>query len=238
MDKISVIIPTYNRFKFLLNSIKSIKEQKYSNIEIIVINDNSNEKEYYTYDFKDIIIIHLDINNCSRKIHNYPCVGYVRNIGIDKATGKYIAFCDDDDIWLPNKLEKQIKILNENKEYKMCCSDGLIGSGIYNSKFNYKKYNAEHYYNNLKSKYTTTTYFDNGFPLIFTLDFLKIHNCIITSSVIVERSILNKVNNMPFNRRGQDYQCWLKILEHTNCIYLKNDVLFYYDCNHGEGSNH
>ena len=37
----------------------------------------------YTYDFKDIIIIHLDINNCSRKIHNYPCVGYVRNIGID-----------------------------------------------------------------------------------------------------------------------------------------------------------
>lgn len=46
MDKVSVIIPTYNRFKYLLNTIKSIKEQTYLNIEIIVVNDKSTEKEY------------------------------------------------------------------------------------------------------------------------------------------------------------------------------------------------
>jgi glycosyltransferase involved in cell wall biosynthesis len=46
MDKISIIIPTYNRFNYLLNTIKSIKKQTYSNIEIIVVNDKSTQKEY------------------------------------------------------------------------------------------------------------------------------------------------------------------------------------------------
>lgn len=52
MDKVSVIIPTYNRFKYLLNTIKSVKAQTYLNIEIIVVNDKSIQKEYYGYDWK------------------------------------------------------------------------------------------------------------------------------------------------------------------------------------------
>ena len=65
MEIVSVIIPTYNRFQFLLNSIKSIKEQTYKNIEIIVVNDCSTEKEYYEYNWKEnnIIIIHLGENS-------------------------------------------------------------------------------------------------------------------------------------------------------------------------------
>ena len=67
MDKVSVIIPTYNRFHFLLNTIKSVKDQTYKNIEIIVINDCSTQKEYYDYQFdNDIIIINLKEN--SKKI--------------------------------------------------------------------------------------------------------------------------------------------------------------------------
>ena len=49
MDKVSVIIPTYNRFNYLLNTINSVKNQTYSNIEIIVVNDCSLEIEYYKY---------------------------------------------------------------------------------------------------------------------------------------------------------------------------------------------
>ena len=52
MDIVSVIIPTFNRFKYLLNTIKSVKEQTYNNIEIIVVNDCSTEKEYYEYNWK------------------------------------------------------------------------------------------------------------------------------------------------------------------------------------------
>lgn len=85
IDKVSVIIPTYNRFKYLLNSIKSIKEQTYKNIEIIVINDCSTQKEYYDYDWKanNINITHLPEN--SKKKFGYACGGYVRNQGCKKA---------------------------------------------------------------------------------------------------------------------------------------------------------
>lgn len=142
MDTISVIIPTYNRFKFLLNTIKSVTEQTYPNIEIIVVNDCSTEKEYYEYDWvgNQIKIISLDQN--SRHIIGYPCAGYVRNKGIEAATGSYIAFCDDDDIWFPKKLELQYNAMKETG-CKMSSTDGLIGKGIYDNMNTYKKYNAE-----------------------------------------------------------------------------------------------
>lgn len=51
MDKVSVVIPSFNRFLYLLNTIESIKKQTYNNIEIIVVNDCSTQKEYYEYDW-------------------------------------------------------------------------------------------------------------------------------------------------------------------------------------------
>ena len=139
MDKVSVIIPTYNRFKYLLNTIKSVKAQTYLNIEIIVINDKSTEKEYYDYDWEsnNIKIIHLEKN--SKEIFGYACAGFVRNKGIELSSGKYIAFCDDDDIWFPNKIELQLKSMQETG-CKMSSSDGLIGNGIFNPTKSYKKY--------------------------------------------------------------------------------------------------
>ena len=61
MIKVSVIIPTYNRFKYLMNTIDSIKKKTYSNIEIIVVNDRSKQGDYYNYDWcsNNITIIHL-----------------------------------------------------------------------------------------------------------------------------------------------------------------------------------
>ena len=84
MEKVSVIIPTYNRFDSLLNTINSVKNQTYQNLEIIVVNDNSTQKEYYNYDWESnkINIIHLDKN--SKDVFGYPCVGYVINKGIKK----------------------------------------------------------------------------------------------------------------------------------------------------------
>ena len=117
MDKVSVIVPTYNRFHYLLNTIKSIKEQTYKNIEIIIVNDCSTQKEYYEYDWKDVKIIHLDIN--SKQLLGYNSPGYVRNRGCQDANSKYVAFCDDDDIWFPNKIELQIKEISKTN-WKRC----------------------------------------------------------------------------------------------------------------------
>ena len=65
MDLVSAIIPTYNRFKYLLNTIQSIKAQTYKNIEIIAVNDCSTEKEYYEYNWEEngVTMIHLDRNS-------------------------------------------------------------------------------------------------------------------------------------------------------------------------------
>ena len=223
MEKVSVIIPTYNRFNYLLQAIESVKKQTYKNIEIIVINDCSTDKNYYTYDFKDVDIIHLE-----KKKEVYPCPGYVRTVGMKKAIGKYIAFLDDDDIWFPNKIELQIKAMKKTG-CKMSCTDGLNGIGMYNSNKKYLKFNAEENFSYIMNKYRNTDYMKNGFPEIWTLDFLKINNCVITSSAVVEKEILEKINYMKYLHIGkEDYDCWLRVLEHTNCVYLK-DICFYYD---------
>ena len=241
IDKVSVIIPTYNRFKYLLNAIESVKNQTYTNIEIIVVNDCSTQKEYYEYDFKEkygdiFTIIHLEQNSKSK--FGFGCAGYVRNCGIEQSTGKYIAFLDDDDIWFPNKLELQIKAMN-NAGCKMSCTEGLIGNGIYNQNTKYKKYNSEFYYNDLQNIYKNkgSKLLENGFPEIWNYEFINIHNCCICSSVIIEKDIIDKVGNFIIINSSEDYEYWMRTLKHTNCVYL-NDICFYYDVGHGDGQNY
>jgi teichuronic acid biosynthesis glycosyltransferase TuaG len=237
MDKVSVIIPTFNRFRYLLNTIESIKSQTYKNIEIIVVNDCSTQKEYYEYDWENngVIIIHLVEN--TKKIFGFGCPAYVRNKGIEMSTAKYIAFCDDDDIWFNLKLELQINAMKKTG-CKMSSTDGLIGRGIYDSNKQYEKYNAESCYSTLQNIYKNkgSNLLDNGFPYIWDLEFIEIHNCIICSSVIIEKEILDIISNMRC-LRNEDYDCWLRALKHTDCVYL-TDICFYYDEGHGEGQNY
>ena len=244
MTVVSVIIPSFNRFKFLMNAIESIKSQTYKHIEIIVVNDCSSEKEYYSdfFEKNKIRIIHLEKN--SRELFGFVCVGHVRNIGISVATGKYIAFCDDDDIWLPNKLEQQLDAMRRTG-CKMSATEGLFGYGIYDAFQSYPKYNSEAHIDILKKIYKdkNTTYLDgfpDGFPEIWTNDFIKIHNCILCSSVVIEKEILDTIQNMRCvsicSMIPEDYDCWLRATQHTDCVYVK-DACIYYDGGHGYGLN-
>ena len=237
MEKVSVIIPTYNCFKYLLNTIKSVKQQTYKNIEIIVINDCSTQQEYYNHDWKKegVTILHLEKN--TKQIFGFACAGYIRKRGIDISTGTYIAFCDDDDIWFDEKIELQMKAMKRTG-CKMSATEGLIGSGPYDNNKDYKIYNAEHYYDIIHSYYLQkgSNLLDNGYPEIWDLYFLKIHNCVIASSAIVSKDILvnyNCIADEP-NGTGHDYRIWLRVLEHTNCVYV-NDICFYYDDGHADG---
>jgi len=231
MDRVSVIIPTYNRFQYLLNTLNSIKKQTYENIEIIVINDGSDEEAYNTYDWEkeNIKIIHIPTNS--------KCVGRVRNTGVENASGKYIAFCDDDDMWFPEKIDLQMKAIKKF-DCKMASTEGLMGSGIYNPSNTYKKYISEHYRRRYIEKFKSHNIdLSQTIPTIWNLELISIHNLFITSSVIVEKELYTKVGGMPFNRRAQDYMCWLKILKHTNSVFIP-DVCVYYDNKHGDGPNH
>lgn len=236
-ELVSVIIPTYNRFQYLLNAIQSVKEQTYPNIEIIVVNDRSTQEEYYSYDWKDVNVIHLDKNTKDRLGH--PCAAFVRNKGIKNANGKYIAFLDDDDLWFKNKISLQISLM---KQYgsKMCCSEGYMGKGIFDKTKKYNKYNSEQCFQIIKDifKRKNSNLLEHGFPNVWTYELLKVHNCAPTSSVVIDADTLNSVNRFTLLKNGEeDYDCWLRCLEHTTMAYV-HEPLFYYDDLHGSGRNY
>ncbi len=100
-DLISVIIPTYNRAHLIKRSAESVLNQTYRNIELIIVDDGSTDNTKEVIDsIKDDRIVYV-------KQENKGCCA-ARNKGIELAKGKYIAFNDSDDVWLPNKLEKQL----------------------------------------------------------------------------------------------------------------------------------
>jgi glycosyltransferase involved in cell wall biosynthesis len=107
-EKVSVIIPTYNRAEFLRSAIVSALNQTFKNIEIIVADDKStdNTKEVVE-SFKDRRIKHI-----TNKINMGPSA--TRNSAILASKGEYIAFLDDDDEWVPEKLQKQIELLDKS----------------------------------------------------------------------------------------------------------------------------
>ena len=94
--KVSIVIPSFNRYKYLLNAIGSIQNQTYNNYEIIVVNDGSTEDGYYSKELKNISnVIHIDRNSTPNWGGSRPAV---RNYGISEASGELIAFLDDDDL--------------------------------------------------------------------------------------------------------------------------------------------
>ena len=119
---VSVIMPTYNTGILLISSINSILKQTYSDLELIVVDDCSSDKETKNileeFSLKDnrIKVILLDSNHGP---------SHARNIAIDEASGQYIAFCDSDDRWAEDKLEKQIELM-ATKQCSLCCSSYYI----------------------------------------------------------------------------------------------------------------
>ena len=109
---ISVVIPSYNRPDRLRRAVNSVLEQTYKEIEVIIVDDASEDatqlKELSKSD--KVKVLQNDINRG-------PC--YSRNRGISEARGEYINFLDDDDIIFPEKLEKQVRIFNDSNNQKL-----------------------------------------------------------------------------------------------------------------------
>jgi len=117
---VSVIIPTRNRKELLIRALKSVLCQVYESIEIIIVDDNSIDGTFPEISLK----FQEDIGHHKIKIfRNEKLMGNAktRNIGIRKSNGEYVAFLDDDDVWLPDKIDKQIKeILQSRVEACFC----------------------------------------------------------------------------------------------------------------------
>ena len=115
MPSVSIITPTYNRAEYLKEAIESVLSQTFQDWELIVVNDGSTDHTVevlnaYTMRDRRIRSIHKENSGISE----------ARNTALAIATGKYIAFIDDDDRWLPEKLEMQVKLMDSKPEVGFC----------------------------------------------------------------------------------------------------------------------
>jgi len=115
---VSIITPCFNCAEFIVETIESIKAQTYQNWELLITDDCSTDNSV------DIIKRYADAD-CRIKLFRLDCnsgAGVARNYSIQNASGRFIAFCDSDDRWLPEKLEKQVTQLQVTGYFIGYCS--------------------------------------------------------------------------------------------------------------------
>jgi len=112
-------MPVYNRTSYLDEAIKSVLNQTYRNYEFIIVDDGST-----TDKVREIVSCYPEIKYYKQQNKG---ISAARNKGIDLSNGEYIAFIDDDDVWLHDKLEKQINFLNNNKDKSI----GILSTWFY-----------------------------------------------------------------------------------------------------------
>lgn len=120
--KVSVIMPAYNSEEFIEQAIRSALNQTYSNLEVIVIDDNSSDT---TKDIVERLAVEDDRVKLIQNDHNLGAARS-RNKGIDLCSGEYVALLDSDDIWYPRKLEVQMELAIKEKADIVYCSYAMI----------------------------------------------------------------------------------------------------------------
>ena len=196
MKNISIIIPMHNSSKHIEECLESVINQTYKNLEIILVDDASKDncvELVKKYNDNRIKVIELKEN---------VGAGLARNKGIEEATGSYICFLDSDDYWAKDKLEKQVKFIEDN-----------------NYTFIYGGYD---YLKNGKRKKAKV-------PKNLNYNQLLKDHSIFTSTVMLNMEHLKKEDiYMPNLKRGQDYGAWWNILKEGITAYGITDTLAIY----------
>lgn len=192
---VSIITPSYNCSRYIKETIAAIRAQTYQNWEMIITDDCSDDDscaviEDYTQNDSRIILLRAETNGGA---------GAARNNSIKAAKGRYIAFCDSDDVWLPTKLEKQLELMEEKHA-------GLV-YGAY--------YECNEALERKRILYVK--------PLLTFLSEKHV-NQIGTLTAMYDTEVVGKLY-MPQIRRSQDWALWLKVLKRCKVAYALNEPL-------------
>lgn len=206
--KVSVITPVYNAARFLEQTIASVQAQSLKDFEYLLVIDNN------SHDSSEVIARKLAANDPRLKIINDPKAKGAaanRNIGVQQAKGEYMAFIDADDLWLPNKLERQLQFMNEKKaNFSFTAFTRISEDGQ-------------------RSGLTLEV------PERISYDELLKDNVIGCLTAIVRRSVYP---NLSFSEVGwEDMAAWLSILRTGDLGYGLNESLAQYRIVDGSRSN-
>jgi len=196
---ISIITPVYNAEKFIEQTIKSVLSQTYRDFELILVDDNSTDNS--------VSIIKRYMNDSRIRLIELPensGAARARNVGIENARGRYIAFLDSDDIWSRKKLEKQIDFMNEH-QYGFVFSSYVFGDANANPTKKVVRVPKKLIY---KKAITRTVIF--------------------TSTVLIDTKLIDKeLIYMPIVP-SEDTATWWQILRSGKTAYGQNEVLVIY----------
>jgi len=182
MEKITVIIPVYNRPTLVQEALQSVLDQTYPNLEIIVVDDGSTD---------DTPLALQTFGDQIRIIHQKnKGVSAARNTGIENSDGNWIAFLDSDDIWLPEKLSLQMQFFENHPDARICQTEEIW---IKNGKRLYPK---------KKHKKKSGMIFENCLPLCI----------VSPSAVMIHREMFEWVGTFDESLPAcEDYDLWLRI---------------------------
>ncbi len=205
---VSIIMPSYNTASFISSSIRSVLAQSYNDWELIIVDDCSSDntdqvvKEYLS----DERIKYL-------KNEKNSGAAVSRNRALREAKGKWIAFLDSDDLWMPDKLEKQITFMMEN--------------GYHFSYTNYAEIDSDGKRNGITvtgpRKITKTGFFNYCWPGCLT--------------VMYDRDAVGLIQIADI-KKNNDYAMWLKVCRKANCYLLNEELALYRRGRTGSISTH
>ncbi len=198
-------MPTYNHAQFIKEAMDSVLNQTFQNLELIIVDNYSEDNT------SDIISSYKDNRIKYLKFRNNGIIAASRNHGIEHASGKYVAFIDSDDIWLPNKLSLQSNALESNgiKGISFCKFKVMSPDKIEHEKVMGPKQSElpDHLYERLIKA-----------------------NFVVSSSVVALKEALNDVGNFdehPDLRCSEDFDLWLRITRKYKAAYV-DEVLGIY----------
>jgi glycosyltransferase involved in cell wall biosynthesis len=205
---VSIIMPSYNTGKYIAESIRSVQKQTYEKWELIIIDDCSPD------DTDEVVKPYLTDDRI-RYLKNEKNSGAAvsRNRALREVRGKWIAFLDSDDLWMPDKLEKQIKFMENG--------------GYHFSYTNYAEIDTEGKRNGITvtgpKRITKTGFFNYCWPGCLT--------------VMYDRDVVGLVQIADI-KKNNDYAMWLKVCRTADCYLLDEELALYRRGRAGSVSTH
>lgn len=206
----SIVIPLFNKEKFIAETLHSVVLQSYHDYEVIIVNDSSTDNSLaiaQTFEVDKRFKVYTKLNGG---------VSDARNFGIEKAAGKYICFLDADDIWEKTYLQEVYRLICKYPDNDVFC----LGYSFFNNVIEdtYAKFNLRKY---IKTDDTVIDF--------FRYSVLRKGSIALTSAVVISRSLIES-KQLKFKTgcsMGEDVDFWVRACASKDIVYCNKTLMFY-----------